>query len=138
MSETGAKSRTGSYGASLRRIGTATSGLELPTSSVWPSGGSFSSAVGASAPCDPAMFTIENGWPSACESAGRNTRTAESVGPPGGNGIKQAHRLARIRGLRMTGKRHGHRGAGGDRTGGDHTCDLVHLSLPYCCPDAIT
>ena len=25
----------------------------------------------------------------ACESAGRNTRTAESVGPPGGNGIRR-------------------------------------------------
>src|SRR5262249_38802637 len=27
--------------------------------------------------------------PSACDSAGRNTRTAESVGPPGGNGISR-------------------------------------------------
>ena len=89
MSETGAKSRSGSYGASLRRMGTATSGLLLPTSNVWPSGGALRSAVGANAPCDPAMFTTENSWPSACESAGRNTRTAESVGPPGGNGISR-------------------------------------------------
>ena len=43
----------------------------------------------AASPCDPAMFTIENGWPRACESAGRKARTAESVGPPGGNGISR-------------------------------------------------
>jgi hypothetical protein len=90
MSATGAKSRIRSCGVSLRSMGTATSGLLLPTRSVWPSGGSFSSAAGASAPCEPARFTIENFWPRACESAGRNTRTAESVGPRAGTGLAGA------------------------------------------------
>ena len=34
-------------------------------------------------------FTTENSRPKDCESAGRKTRTAESVGPPGGNGISR-------------------------------------------------
>ena len=70
-------------------MGTATSGLELPTSSVWPSGGSFSSAVGASAPCDPAMFTIENRLTEGLRERRQEDAHGGVGGPPGGNGISR-------------------------------------------------
>src|SRR5258706_423955 len=75
-----------SYGAFLRRCGTAENGLLVPRISVCPSGADLATSAAAIAPSAPGLFSTSTGWTSAWPSGCAMMRITMSVEEPAPKG----------------------------------------------------
>jgi hypothetical protein len=79
----GARSRCGSFGPRLGCSAGLIASVEVPISSVYPSGRAWATAVLATAVAAPARFSTTRVWPSARPIRSATAREVTSVTPPG-------------------------------------------------------
>ena len=80
---TGASSRIGSRGVSVGCKAGLMARVEVPISSVYPSGRACAAAVFATAVAAPTRFSTTTGWPSSRAIRSATAREVRSVTPPG-------------------------------------------------------